>query len=166
MVISMKKYIIPFGSIIKFIISFVLLIFVILDIMQWNTFIVAIILSIIIVFLILYGIKIIIIKSDSIFVSSDLLIGWYKVQYKENISFENIEFIEIKHRDYMYSSRGKEKTGRGIESRISGHHFIEFIYGDGSIKRIFCNDLSDKQITKILEFCKNKNIKVKGNNDL
>ena len=90
----------------------------------------------------------------------------YKVQYKENISFENIEFVEIKHRDYMYSSRGKEKTGRGIESRISGNHFIEFIYGDGSIKRIFCNDLSDKQITKILEFCKNKNIKVKGDNNL
>ena len=113
------------------------------------------------VFFILFGLKIIILKDNSIYVSSDFLLGWYKVQYQEEILLDNLSFVEIKQRDYTYSSRGKEKNGRGIETRIVGNKFIEFNYSNSSIKRIYCLDLSKKQINRIMEFCKQKNIECK-----
>ena len=157
----MKKYIIPLGSIIKYVIALFLLIIAGVDIMFWKTIFVSIVMIVLSVFFILFGLKIIILKDNSIYVSSDFLIGWYKVQYQEEILLDNLSFVEIKQRDYTYSSRGKEKTGRGIETRIVGNKFIEFNYNDSSIKRIYCLDLSKNQINRIMEFCKQKNIECK-----
>ena len=157
----MKKYIIPLGSIIKYVISLFLLIIAAVDIMLWKTIFVSIVMIVLSVFFILFGLKIIILKDNSIYVSSDFLLGWYKVQYQEEILLDNLSFVEIKQRDYTYSSRGKEKTGRGIETRIVGNKFIEFNYSNSSIKRIYCLDLSKKQINRIMEFCKQKNIECK-----
>jgi hypothetical protein len=160
-VIKMKKYIIPLGSIIKYVIALFLLIIAAVDIMLWKTIFVSIVMIVLSVFFILFGLKIIILKDNSIYVSSDFLLGWYKVQYQEEILLDNLSFVEIKQRDYTYSSRGKEKTGRGIETRIVGNKFIEFNYSNSSIKRIYCLDLSKKQINRIMEFCKQKNIECK-----
>lgn len=157
----MKKYIIPLGSIIKYVIALFLLIIAAVDIMLWKTIFVSIVMIVLSVFFILFGLKIIILKDNSIYVSSDFMLGWYKVQYKEEILLDNLSFVEIKQRDYTYSSRGKEKTGRGIETRIVGNKFIEFNYSNSSIKRIYCLDLSKKQINRIMEFCKQKNIECK-----
>ena len=157
----MKKYIIPLGSIIKYVIALLLLIIAAVDIMLWKTIFVSIVMIVLSVFFILFGLKIIILKDNSIYVSSDFLLGWYKVQYQEEILLDNLSFVEIKQRDYTYSSRGKEKTGRGIETRIVGNKFIEFNYCNSSIKRIYCLDLSKKQINRIMEFCKQKNIECK-----
>ena len=157
----MKKYIIPLGSIIKYVIALFLLIIAAVDIMLWKTIFVSIVMIVLSVFFILFGLKIIILKDNSIYVSSDFLLGWYKVQYQEEILLYNLSFVEIKQRDYTYSSRGKEKTGRGIETRIVGNKFIEFNYSNSSIKRIYCLDLSKKQINRIMEFCKQKNIECK-----
>ena len=157
----MKKYIIPLGSIIKYVIALFLLIISVVDIMLWKTIFVSIVMIVLSIFFILFGLKIIILKDNSIYVSSDFLLGWYKVQYQEEILLDNLSFIEIKQRDYTYSSRGKEKTGRGIETRIVGNKFIEFNYSNSSIKRIYCLDLSKKQIHRIMEFCKQKNIECK-----
>ena len=157
----MKKYIIPLGSIIKYVIALFLLIISVVDIMLWKTIFVSIVMIVLSVFFILFGLKIIILKDNSIYVSSDFLLGWYKVQYQEEILLDNLSFVEIKQRDYTYSSRGKEKTGRGIETRIVGNKFIEFNYSNSSIKRIYCLDLSKKQINRIMEFCKQKNIECK-----
>ena len=157
----MKKYIIPLGSIIKYVIALFLLIIAAVDIMLWNTIFVSIVMIVLSVFFILFGLKIIILKDNSIYVSSDFLLGWYKVQYQEEILLDNLSFVEIKQRDYTYSSRGKEKTGRGIDTRIVGNKFIEFNYSNSSIKRIYCLDLSKKQINRIMEFCKQKNIECK-----
>ena len=157
----MKKYIIPLGSIIKYVIALFLLIIAVVDIMLWKTIFVFIVMIVLSIFFILFGLKIIILKDNSIYVSSDFLLGWYKVQYQEEILLDNLSFVEIKQRDYTYSSRGKEKTGRGIETRIVGNKFIEFNYSNSSIKRIYCLDLSRKQINKIMEFCKQKNIECK-----
>ena len=157
----MKKYIIPLGSIIKYVIALFLLIISVVDIMLWKTIFVSIVMIVLSIFFILFGLKIIILKDNSIYVSSDFLLGWYKVQYQEEILLDNLSFIEIKQRDYTYSSRGKEKTGRGIETRIVGNKFIEFNYSNSSIKRIYCLDLSRKQINKIVELCKQKNIECK-----
>ena len=157
----MKKYIIPLGSIIKYVIALFLLIIAAVDIMLWKTIFVFIVMIVLSIFFILFGLKIIILKDNSIYVSSDFLFGWYKVQYQEEILLDNLSFVEIKQRDYTYSSRGKEKTGRGIETRIVGNKFIEFNYSNSSIKRIYCLDLSRKQINKIMEFCKQKNIECK-----
>ena len=157
----MKKYIIPLGSIIKYVIALFLLIIAAVDIMLWKTIFVSIVMIVLSVFFILFGLKIIILKDNSIYVSSDFLLGWYKVQYQEEILLDNLSFVEIKQRDYTYSSRGKEKTGRGIETRIVGNKFIEFNYSNSSIKRIYCLDLSKKQINRIVEFCKQKNIECK-----
>lgn len=157
----MKKYIIPLGSIIKYVIALFLLIIAAVDIMLWKTIFVSIVMIVLSVFFILFGLKIIILKDNSIYVSSDFLLGWYKVQYQEEILLDNVSFVEIKQRDYTYSSRGKEKTGRGIETRIVGNKFIEFNYSNSSIKRIYCLDLSKKQINRIMEFCKQKNIECK-----
>ena len=157
----MKKYIIPLGSIIKYVIALFLLIIAAIDIMLWKTIFVSIVMIVLSVFFILFGLKIIILKDNSIYVSSDFLLGWYKVQYQEEILLDNLSFVEIKQRDYTYSSRGKEKTGRGIETRIVGNKFIEFNYSNSSIKRIYCLDLSKKQINRIIEFCKQKNIECK-----
>lgn len=157
----MKKYIIPFNSIIKMIIAFVFLVIAILDIIMWNTIILSIIMIILAIFHILFGARMIVLKENSIYASPDLLFGWYKVQYKTQIYLENVSFVEVKKRDFTYSSKGKEKTGRGIETRIIGNKFIEFNYCDGSIKRVYCNDFSKKQIDKILEYCKQKNLNVK-----
>ena len=157
----MKKYIIPLGSIIKYVIALFLLIIAVVDIMLWKTIFVFIVMIVLSIFFILFGLKIIILKDNSIYVSSDFLLGWYKVQYQEEILLDNLSFIEIKQRDYTYSSRGKEKTGRGIETRIVGNKFIEFNYSNSSIKRIYCLDLSRKQINNIMEFCKQKNIECK-----
>ena len=157
----MKKYIIPLGSIIKYVIALFLLIIAAVDIMLWKTIFVSIVMIVLSVFFILFGLKIIILKDNSIYVSSDFLLGWYKVQYQEEILLDNLSFVEIKQRDYTYSSRGKEKTGRGIETRIVGNKFIEFNYSNSSIKRIYCLDLSRKQINKIVELCKQKNIECK-----
>ena len=142
----MKKYIIPLGSIIKYVIALFLLIIAAVDIMLWKTIFVSIVMIVLSVLFILCGLKIILLKDNSIYVSSDFLLGWYKVQYQEEILLDNLSFIEIKQRDYTYSSRGKEKTGRGIETRIVGNKFIEFNYSNSSIKRIYCLDLSKKQI--------------------
>ena len=155
----MKKYIIPLGSIIKYVIALFLLIIAVVDIMLWKTIFVSIVMIVLSVFFILFGLKIIILKDNSIYVSSDFLLGWYKVQYQEEILLDNLSSVGIKQRDYTYSSRGKEKTGRGIETRIVGNKFIEFNYSNSSIKRIYCLDLSKKQINRIIEFCKQKNIK-------
>ena len=157
----MKKYIIPLGSIIKYVIALFLLIIAVVDIILWKTIFVFIVMIVLSIFFILFGLKIIILKDNSIYVSSDFLLGWYKVQYQEEILLDNLSFIEIKQRDYTYSSRGKEKTGRGIETRIVGNKFIEFNYSNSSIKRIYCLDLSRKQINNIMEFCKQKNIECK-----
>ena len=157
----MKKYIIPLGSIIKYVIALFLLIIAAIDIMLWKTIFVSIVMIVLSVFFILFGLKIIILKDNSIYVSSDFLLGWYKVQYQQEILLDNLSFVEIKQRDYTYSSRGKEKTGRGIETRIVGNKFIEFNYSNNSIKRIYCLDLSKKQINRIIEFCKQKNIECK-----
>ena len=157
----MKKYIIPLGSIIKYVIALFLLIIAVVDIMLWKTIFVFIVMIVLSIFFILFGLKIIILKDNSIYVSSDFLLGWYKVQYQEEILLDNLSFIEIKQRDYTYSSRGKEKTGRGIETRIVGNKFIEFNYSNSSIKRIYCLDLSRRQINNIMEFCKQKNIECK-----
>ena len=157
----MKKYIIPLGSIIKYVIALFLLIIAAVDIMLWKTIFVSIVMIVLSIFFILFGLKIIILKDNSIYVSSDFLLGWYKVQYQEEILLDNLSFVEIKQRDYTYSSRGKEKTGRGIETRIVGNKFIEFNYSNSSIKRIYCLDLSRKQINKIVELCKQKNIECK-----
>ena len=157
----MKKYIIPLGSIIKYVVALFLLIIAAVDIMLWKTIFVSIVMIVLSVFFILFGLKIIILKDNSIYVSSDFLLGWYKVQYQEEILLDNLSFVEIKQRDYTYSSRGKEKTGRGIETRIVGNKFIEFNYSNSSIKRIYCLDLSKKQINRIMEFCKQKNIECK-----
>ena len=157
----MKKYIIPLGSIIKYVIALFLLIIAAVDIMLWKTIFVSIVMIVLSVFFILFGLKIIILKDNSIYVSFDFLLGWYKVQYQEEILLDNLSFVEIKQRDYTYSSRGKEKTGRGIETRIVGNKFIEFNYSNSSIKRIYCLDLSKKQINRIMEFCKQKNIDCK-----
>ena len=157
----MKKYIIPLGSIIKYVIALFLLIIAAIDIMLWKTIFVSIVMIVLYVFFILFGLKIIILKDNSIYVSSDFLLGWYKVQYQQEILLDNLSFVEIKQRDYTYSSRGKEKTGRGIETRIVGNKFIEFNYSNNSIKRIYCLDLSKKQINRIIEFCKQKNIECK-----
>lgn len=152
----MKKYIIPLGSIIKYVIALFLLIIAVVDIMLWKTIFVSIVMIVLSVFFILFGLKIIILKDKSIYVSPDFLPGWYKVQYQEEILLDNVSFVEIRQRDYTYSSRGKEKTGRGIETRIVGNKFIEFNYSDSSIKRIYCADLSKRQINRIMEFCKQK----------
>ena len=157
----MKKYIIPLGSIIKYVVALFLLIIAAVDIMLWKTIFVSIVMIVLSVFFILFGLKIIILKDNSIYVSSDFLLGWYKVQYQEEILLDNLSFVEIKQRDYTYSSRGKEKNGRGIETRIVGNKFIEFNYSNSSIKRIYCLDLSKKQINRIMEFCKQKNIECK-----
>lgn len=157
----MKKYIIPLGSIIKYVIALFLLIIAAVDIMLWKTIFVSIVMIVLSIFFILFGLKIIILKDNSIYVSSDFLLGWHKVQYQEEILLDNLSFVEIKQRDYTYSSRGKEKTGRGIETRIVGNKFIEFNYSNSSIKRIYCLDLSKKQINRIMEFCKQKNIECK-----
>lgn len=157
----MKKYIIPLGSIIKYVIALFLLIIAVVDIILWKTIFVFIVMIVLSIFFILFGLKIIILKDNSIYVSSDFLLGWYKVQYQEEILLDNLSFVEIKQRDYTYSSRGKEKTGRGIETRIVGNKFIEFNYSNSSIKRIYCLDLSRKQINNIMEFCKQKNIECK-----
>ena len=157
----MKKYIIPLVSIIKYVIALILLAIAILDIMLWKTIFVSIVMIVLSVFFILFGLKIITLKDKSIYVSPDFLPGWYKVQYQEEILLDNVSFVEIKQRDYTYSSRGKEKTGRGIETRIVGNKFIEFNYIDSSIKRIYCVDLSKRQINRIMEFCKQKNIECK-----
>lgn len=157
----MKKHIIPLGSIIKYVIALILLAIALLDIMLWKTIFVSIVMIVLSVFFILFGLKIITLKDKSIYVSPDFLPGWYKVQYQEEILLDNVSFVEIKQRDYTYSSRGKEKTGRGIETRIVGNKFIEFNYSDSSIKRIYCVDLSKRQINRIMEFCKQKNIECK-----
>ena len=159
----MKKYIIPFGSIIKYVIALILLIIVALDIMLWKTIFVSIVMIVLSIFFVLFGLKIILLKDKSIYVSPDFLPGWYKVQYQEEILLDNVLFVEIRQRDYTYSSRGKEKTGRGIETRIVGNKFIEFNYSNSSIKRIYCLDLSKRQINKILEYIisKNKNVEIK-----
>ena len=157
----MKKYIIPLGSIIKYVIALFLLIIAAVDIMLWKTIFVSIVMIVLSVFFILFGLKIIILKDNSIYVSSDFLLGWYKVQYEEEILLDNLSFVEIKQRDDTYSSRGKEKTGRGIGTRIVGNKFIEFNYSNSSIKRIYCLDLSKEQINRIIEFCKQKNIECK-----
>ncbi len=136
----MKKYIIPFNSIIKAIVSLLFLVLALLDITIWNTIILSVIMILLATFFMLFSIKIIILKETSIYVSSDLLFGWLKVQYKDEIYFENIAFVEVKKRDYTYSSNGKEKTGRGIDTLIVGNKFIEFNYCDATIKRIHCND--------------------------
>ena len=154
----MRKYIIPFGFFIKIIISILFLVIAILDIVLWKKTLLAIISLLIFIFFILFGVKIIVLRDDCIYVSPDLLFGWYKVQYKEKIQ---IKYVEVKTRDHTYSSRGKEKTGKGIETIRTGNKFIEFIYQDESIKRIYCLDLSNKQINKILEFCIKKNIEIK-----
>ena len=157
----MKKYIIPLGSIIKYVIALFLLIIAAIDIMLWKTIFVSIVMIVLSVFFILFGLKIIILKDNSIYVSSDFLLGSCKVQYQEEILLDDLSFVEIKQRDYTYSSRGKEKTGRGIETRIVGNKFIEFNYSNNSIKRIYCLDLSKKQINRIMGFCKQKNIECK-----
>ena len=157
----MKKHIIPLGSIIKYVIALFLLIIAAVDIVLWKTIFVSIVMIVSSVFFILFGLKIIILKDNSIYVSSDFLLGWYKVQYQEEILLDNLSSVGIKQRDYTYSSRGKEKTGRGIETRIVGNKFIEFKYRDSSIKRIYCVDLSKRQINRIMEFCKQKNIECK-----
>ena len=157
----MKKYIIPLGSIIKYVIALFLLIIAVVDIILWKTIFVFIVMIVLSIFFILFGLKIIILKDNSIYVSSDFLLGSCKVQYQEEILLDNLSFVEIKQRDYTYSSRGKEKTGRGIETRIVGNKFIEFNYSNSSIKRIYCLDLSRKQINNIMEFCKQKNIECK-----
>ena len=81
----MKKYIIPLGSIIKYVIALFLLIIAAVDIMLWKTIFVCIVMIVFSVFFILFGLKIIILKDNSIYVSSDFLLGWYKVQYQEEI---------------------------------------------------------------------------------
>ncbi len=157
----MKKYIIPFNSIIKMIISLAFLVVAILDICMWNTIFLSIIMIALSIFFILFGAKIIVLKDNSIYVSPDLIFGWHKVQYKEEIFLKNILFVEVRQRDFTYSSRGIEKAGRGIDTRIVGNRFIEFNYCDASIKRIYCNDFSNKQINKVLEYCKQKNLTIK-----
>jgi|GEM_PF-1054076 len=156
----MKKYIIPFGSIIKLLISFIFLLLAIVDLLLWQTILICVISFILFILLFEYGLKLIQIDNDTILISPDILIGWYKVQYKENIVLRDVSFIEVKKRDYTYSSRGQEKTGRGFETIITGNTFIEFNYYDKTIKRIHCNDLSKKQVEFILEYCKKKNIKI------
>lgn len=156
----MKKNIIPEGSIVKMFLSVVFFMLSIIDIFFWKTIVVCCIGILLSLFFMLFGIKIIKIRDNIIFVSSDLLIGWYKVQYKTSINLDEIKYIEEKVRDYTYSSRGHEKTGRGIETRIAGNKFIEFTCTNDNVQRIHCNDLSRKQINYILDYCKNKNIKI------
>lgn len=153
----MKKNIFPIGSIIKIIFSVIFLVLSIIDIFVWRTIILFCITFIFSIFFLLYSIKIIKIRNNCIFVNSDLLVGWYKVQYKTIINLEEVIFVEEKIRDYTYSSIGKEKNGRGIETRITGNRFIEFTCTDNTIKRIHCNDLSKNQIKYILDYCKNMN---------
>ena len=104
----MKKYIIPLGSIIKYVIALFLLIIAAVDIILWKTIFVSIVMIVLSVFFILFGLKIIILKDNSIYVSSDFLPGWYKVQYQEEILLDNLSFVEIKQRDYTYSSCKKQ----------------------------------------------------------
>ena len=104
----MKKYIIPLGSIIKYVIALFLLIIAVVDIMLWKTIFVFIVMIVLSIFFILFGLKIIILKDNSIYVSSDFLLGWYKVQYQEEIFLDNLSFVEIKQRDYTYSSRQRK----------------------------------------------------------
>lgn len=61
------------------------------------------------------------------------------MEYKYNIDLKDVSFVEVQQRDYKFSSRGREKRGRGIETYRIGHKFIEFNYLDGSVKRIHCN---------------------------
>ena len=98
----MKKYIIPLGSIIKYVIALFLLIIAVVDIILWKTIFVFIVMIVLSIFFILFGLKIIILKDNSIYVSSDFLLGWYKVQYQEEILLDNLSFVEIKQRDYTY----------------------------------------------------------------
>jgi len=154
----MKKNILPIGSVIKIIFSFTFFIFSMIDLFVWKTIILFCTTIIMSIFFLLYSIKIIKIRDNYIFASSDLLLGWHKVQYKTTINLEEVILVEEKSRDYTYSSRGQEKNGRGIETRIIGNRFIEFTCADNTIKRIHCNDLSKKQIKYILDYCKNKTI--------
>lgn len=107
------------------------MLFALLDIFLWRTKFFFIILIPISIFLILFAIKIIILKESSIFVSGDLLVGLLKVEYKYNIDLKDVSFVEVQQRDYKFSSRGREKRGRGIETYRTGHKFIEFNYLDG-----------------------------------
>ena len=58
--LEMKKYIIPLGSIIKYVIALFLLIIAAIDIMLWKTIFVSIVMIVLSVFFILFGLKIII----------------------------------------------------------------------------------------------------------
>ena len=88
----MKKYIIPLGSIIKYAIALILLTIGLLDIILWKTIFVSVVMIVLSIFFILFGLKIIILKDNSVYVSPDFLVGWYKVQYKEEILLDNISF--------------------------------------------------------------------------
>ena len=79
----MKKYIIPLGSIIKYAIALILLTIGLLDIILWKTIFVSVVMIVLSIFFILFGLKIIILKDNSVYVSPDFLVGWYKVQYKK-----------------------------------------------------------------------------------
>ena len=65
----MKKYIIPLGSIIKYVVALFLLIIAAVDIMLWKTIFVSIVMIVLSVFFILFGLKRIILKYNSIYVS-------------------------------------------------------------------------------------------------
>lgn len=67
----MKKYIIPLGSIIKYAIALILLTIGLLDIILWKTIFVSVVMIVLSIFFILFGLKIIILKDNSVYVSPD-----------------------------------------------------------------------------------------------
>ena len=158
--IKMKKIIWPLGNVLRFIFGILFLIVVVIDIILIKTYLLALVIFIIGCLMILRGMQFIILNNNQICVT--MHISTVKIiQYKESIDINNICKIEQNYKGTNYSSRGIKKY-RGFNPRLP-FKFIELFLYDSSVKRIYADDLSKKQINKILEYIisKNKNVEIK-----
>ena len=156
----MKKIIVIKDSLIKLVVSFIILILLILNctILKRYFFLPFVITMILlIIFLVLSSLKILIINGKFIIVNGDFVPLTFKIQYGEKINLSLVEEIRLKSTNSFYSSRGIEKYGRGFDSFRIDHKFLEFIYFDKTIKRICVNNFTKKEIDKICKYSKEIN---------
>lgn len=152
------KIIIPIASYIKIGMAAIFLTFSLMFIYVYYSFVLHIVFSIIVLLLLLSSIKVLIIKENCIIMSSDIALFWFKVQYRTKVDYNEIESFKIIKRENFYSSRGREKTGRGFETRITGITFFEFQCKNKIVKRIRADVFSKKQLNYLKEILIRKNI--------
>lgn len=163
------KFKVPLYDIIKFILSVIFWVIIALNLTIFKEYgldILSILWGVPNCILLLSSIKIIYYRKNNITVTADLMPPFWKVQYFTKIDLTNVVEIRLKKMNWLYSSRGFEKSGRGFErNRIGYHNFLEFIQSDGTVKRICTNYFMKYEIKKICKNSKKINDNIKVNLD-